>query len=185
MCDVETIRIVMDFLVAFGTIFLACAAYKQIKEFRFVYKRSIALDIASSLTCLLAYIKDCYGFSHPLLRNIDLKTCIGGESIIDHAAGNRKRKMYKITEAYFTDLFKRIEVLSEALNDINLKGKISQLLSDKNVLKLFHRYKDECIPGDKEAEKYYTILWNILSYIIKKYSLSASDIELKCRELVK
>ncbi len=171
--------------IAVGTIFLAFMAYKQIKESIIARKRAVALDLASIIVCVLAYIKDCYNLENDIINEFNLELCIDKPiSMVITDSGTTI--FYAISKDKFDRLRRNIINLTLSLADKDVEKKIKKLpefeLIYRETIKECEELRETNIP--EHVSKSYNILTSVLKHLIIKYGLSINEIKDRCRELL-
>ncbi len=182
--NLSIIYLIVEVAVAFGTILLAIMAYKQIKESTIARKRVVALDLASIIACVLAYIKDCYNLKNDLVDEFDLELCI--EKPISLLVVDTTPTMYYSISYRFYRLERIIRNLALSLADKSVERKLRDLpefnLIYIDSLEECKKVRESNIP--EHVSKSFNVLTSILKHLIKEYSLSISEIKSRCQGLL-
>ena len=175
----DIIYLVISVISAFITIFYV---YKWKKESIISRKRPIAIELSSTIACILAYIKDCYKLENTLVKSFSLDLCTSSISI-NVLLPQGVVGWYAFSKEKFYALEDQAKLLASTLGDKFVKKKLDELPELRGIYK---ESIEECgkTKVTKEVSMIFSILVNVLKYLIKEYSISIDDIKHKCQGLL-
>ncbi len=183
----EIIKYLLQSFVAFGTVFLACMAYQQIRLYTFQQRRKIALDLAAAIACYLTLSRE---FSWTLLKNHKMKHPLAylppstykEKSPPDKASMNTEFRRVEPT------LLNMVYTLSKALKDKEVEKLVKEavevktFLEDEDLRKIIKdsdRLKDfykDVILDIKIKKNGILMFLKTINLLYRKYALSYKEV---------